>query len=101
MIQPEPTVLVVDDSPTVRKIIQVNLKRERIRVITAEDALSALTSVADEMPDLIIMDTNLAGMNGYYVCQIIRKNMQFQSTPIIMLSGRDSSFEKEQGRLSG
>ena len=50
----EPTVLVVDDSPTVRKIVQMTLQREHIRVITAGDGLSALTSVADEMPAVIL-----------------------------------------------
>ena len=47
MIEPGPTVLVVDDSPTVRKIVQMTLQREHIRVITAGDGLCALTSVAD------------------------------------------------------
>src|SRR6266702_8116424 len=97
----EPTVLVVDDSPTVRKIVQITLQREGMRVITASDGLSALTSVADEMPDLILIDTNLPRMDGYQICQIIRKNMQFQSTPIIMLSGRDDLFDKTQRGLAG
>src|SRR2546425_12504208 len=97
----EPTVLVVDDSPTVRKIVQMTLQRENIRVITASDGLSALTSVADEMPDLIFIDTNLPDTDGYYIFQIIRKNMQFQSITIIMLSRRDGSFEEELGKISG
>ena len=54
----EPTVLVVDDSPTVRKIVQMTLQREHIRVITASDGLSALTSVADEMPQLSSLISN-------------------------------------------
>ncbi len=95
------TVLVVDDSPTLRKIVQITLQREGMRVITASDGLSALTSVADEMPDLILIDTNLPRMDGYQICQIIRKNMQFQSTPIIMLSGRDDLFDKTQRGLAG
>jgi twitching motility two-component system response regulator PilG len=97
----EPTVLVVDDSPTVRKIVQMTLQREHIRVITASDGLSALTSVADEVPALILLDIQLPRMDGYHICQIIRKNLQFRQIPIIMLSGKDGLFDKMRGRLSG
>ncbi len=97
----EPTVLVVDDSPTVRKIVQMALQREHIRVITASDGLSALTSVADEVPAVILLDIQLPRMDGYHICQIIRKNLQFRQIPIIMLSGKDGLFDKMRGRLSG
>ncbi len=96
-----PTVLVVDDSPTVRKIVQMTLQREHIRVITAADGLSALTSVADNMPALILLDIQLPRMDGYHICQIIRKNLQFRQIPIIMLSGKDGLFDKMRGRLAG
>lgn len=96
-----PTVLVVDDSPTVRKVVQMTLQREHIRVITASDALSALTAVADEMPALILLDIQLPRMDGYNICQIIRKHMQFRSIPIVMLSGKDGLFDKMRGRLAG
>ncbi len=96
-----PTVLVVDDSPTVRKIVQMTLQREQIRVITAADGLSALSAVADEMPALILLDIQLPRMDGYSICQIIRKNLQFREIPIIMLSGKDGLFDKIRGRLAG
>src|SRR6266436_30910 len=96
-----PTVLVVDDSPTVRKIVQMTLQREHIRVITAADGLSALSAVADEMPALILLDIQLPRMDGYSICQIIRKNLQFREIPIIMLSGKDGLFDKIRGRLAG
>jgi len=97
----EPTVLVVDDSPTVRKIVQMTLQREHIKVITASDGLSALSAVADEMPALILLDIQLPRMDGYHICQIIRKSLQFRQIPIIMLSGKDGLFDKMRGRLAG
>ena len=97
----EPTVLIVDDSPTVRKIVQVTLQREHIRVVTANDGLSALTSVADEIPAVILLDIQLSCMNGYHICQIIKKNVQFRQIPIILLSGKDGLFDKMLGRLVG
>lgn len=96
-----PTVLVVDDSPTVRKIVQMTLQREHIRVITVGDGLSALSAVADEIPALILLDIQLPRMDGYYICHIIRKNLQFRQIPIIMLSGKDGLFDKMRGRLAG
>lgn len=93
--------LVVDDSPTVRKIVQMTLQREHIKVITASDGLSALSAVADEMPALILLDIQLPRMDGYHICQIIRKSLQFRQIPIIMLSGKDGLFDKMRGRLAG
>ena len=97
----EPTVLVVDDSPTVRRIVQMTLQREHIHVVTASDGLSALSAVADEMPALILLDIQLPRMDGYHICQIIRKSLQFRQIPIIMLSGKDGLFDKMRGRLAG
>jgi len=97
----QPTVLIVDDSPTVRKIVQMTLQRERIRVITATDGLTALTAVADEKPALILLDIQLPRMDGYHICTIIRKNLQFRQIPIILLSGKDGVFDKMRGRLAG
>jgi twitching motility two-component system response regulator PilG len=97
----EPVVLVVDDSPTVRKIVQLTLQRERIRVVTAGDGLTALAAVADEQPDLILLDIMLPRMDGYNICQVIRKNMAYRDLPIIMLSGKDGLFDKMRGKLAG
>jgi twitching motility two-component system response regulator PilG len=97
----EPVVLVVDDSPTVRKIVQLTLQREHIRVVTAGDGLSALATVADEQPDLILLDIMLPRMDGYNICQVVRKNMAYRDLPIIMLSGKDGLFDKMRGKLAG
>lgn len=97
----EPVVLVVDDSPTVRKIVQLTLQRERIRVVTAGDGLSALAAVSDEQPDLILLDIMLPRMDGYNICQVLRRNLAYRDTPIIMLSGKDGIFDKMRGKLAG
>ena len=97
----EPVVLVVDDSPTVRKIVQLTLQRENMRVITASDGLSALAAVADADPDVILLDIMLPRMDGYNICRIIRDKLEFRHIPIIMLSGKDGLFDKVRGRLAG
>ena len=97
----EPVVLVVDDSPTVRKIVQLTLQRERIRVVTAGDGLSALAAVSDEEPDLILLDIMLPRMDGYNICHLVRNNPEYRDMPIIMLSGKDGIFDKMRGKLAG
>jgi twitching motility two-component system response regulator PilG len=97
----EPVVLIVDDSPTVRKIVQLTLQREHMQVVTASDGLSALAAVADASPDLILLDIMLPRMDGYNICQVIRKNLAYRDLPIIMLSGKDGIFDKMRGRLAG
>ncbi len=97
----EPIILIVDDSPTVRKIVQLTLQRDGMNVIAANDGLGALAAVSDYLPDLILLDINLPHMDGYHICQIVRKNPDFRETPIIMLSGRDGLFDKMRGRLAG
>ncbi|HZC04897.1 MAG TPA: response regulator [Ktedonobacterales bacterium] len=97
----EPVVLVVDDSPTVRKIVQLTLQRERIRVVTAGDGLSALAAVSDTQPDLILLDIMLPRMDGYNICHLVRNNPEYRDLPIIMLSGKDGIFDKMRGKLAG
>ena len=97
----DPVVLVVDDSPTVRKIVQLTLQRERIRVVTAGDGLSALAAVSDTQPDLILLDIMLPRMDGYNICHLVRNNPEYRELPIIMLSGKDGIFDKMRGKLAG
>lgn len=97
----ESTILVVDDSPTIRKVVELTLKREQMRVLSAADGLSALAIVADEKPDLVLLDIMLPRMDGYQICQIIRRNKDFKKLPIIMLSGKDGLFDRVRGKFAG
>jgi twitching motility two-component system response regulator PilG len=92
-------VLVVDDSPTIRKIVEITLKREGYRVNTSDSAMKALASIADEPPDLVLLDVMLPVMDGYQVCKIIKN--RYRSIPVIMLSSKDGFFDKVKGRMAG
>jgi len=96
-----PMVLAVDDSLTVTTLIERMLQKEHIRVVTARDGLSALSSIADEAPALILLDIQLAYMNGYHICQIIHKNPQIRYVPVIMLTGKDDVPARMHSRLVG
>ncbi|HEU5319032.1 MAG TPA: response regulator [Chloroflexota bacterium] len=103
--QPEdtdwPVVLVVDDSPTIRKIVEVTLRRERIKVIGVPDGLSALAAVADKQPRLVLLDITLPGMDGYQICQVLKQRPTSKNIPVVMLSGRDGFFDRMRGKLVG
>jgi twitching motility two-component system response regulator PilG len=97
----EPVVLVVDDSPTVRAIVQRTLQADYLQVVTAADGLSALAAMADASPDLILLDIMLPRMDGYQVCHLLRQHREFRDTPILMLSGKDGVFDRLRARMAG
>ncbi len=92
-------VLVVDDSPTIRKIVEVTLRREGYRVNTCDNAMKALASVADDPPDLVLLDVMLPVMDGYKVCKIIKN--RHREMPVVMLSSKDGFFDKARGKMAG
>lgn len=92
-------VLVVDDSPTIRKIVEITLKREGYRVNTCDSAMKAFSSINDDRPDLVLLDVMLPVMDGYQVCQVIRK--KYRNIPVIMLTSKDGFFDKMRGKMAG
>ncbi len=94
-------ILVVDDSPTVCKIVKVTLTKMGCRVVIAEDGLEALAKIEQEKPDLILLDIIMPHMDGYQVCSLIKEKPHYKHIPIVMLSGKDSFFDKVRGRLAG
>ena len=92
-------VLVVDDSPTIRKIVEVTLKREGYRVNTCESAMKALASVTDEQPNLVLLDVMLPIMDGYQLCKIIKS--RYRNLPVIMLTSKDGFIDKIRGKMAG
>jgi DNA-binding response OmpR family regulator len=78
-------ILVADDDPNILKLVSVALRLEEFRVLTAADGSEALHLVLDEHPDLVILDVMMPGMDGYSVCQGIRR---FSDIPIVMLTAK-------------
>ncbi len=95
------TILVVDDSPTIRKLVGATLKKRHYQVIAAADGMEALSKLNDELPDLILLDITMPRMDGYQLCKIIRGNKETKDIPVIMLSGKDGFFDKVRGRMAG
>jgi twitching motility two-component system response regulator PilG len=95
------TILVVDDSPTVRKLISSKLERHGHTVVSAVDGMDALAKINEVVPDLILLDITMPRLDGYQVCKLIRNNELTKTTPVVMISGKDGFFDKVRGRMAG
>ncbi len=94
-------VLVIDDSNTIRRSAEIFLKQGGCEVLLAEDGFDALAKVNDHRPDLIFCDILMPRLDGYQTCAIIKRNPQFATVPVIMLSSKDGLFDKARGRMVG
>jgi CheY-like chemotaxis protein len=95
------TILVVDDSPTVRKLISGKLEKSGHTVICAADGVEALEQLDVVLPDLVLLDITMPRMDGYEVCKQIRANPEARDLPVVMISGKDGFFDKVRGRMAG
>ena len=95
------TILVVDDSPTVRKLISGKLEKAGHTVVCAVDGVDALAKLESELPDLVLLDITMPRMDGYEVCKQIRSDPAAKGLPVVMISGKDGFFDKVRGRMAG
>jgi twitching motility two-component system response regulator PilG len=95
------TILVVDDSATVRKLISGKLEKSGHEVVCAVDGMDALAKLDETSPDLILLDITMPRMDGYQVCKMIRSNPLTKNIPVVMISGKDGFFDKVRGRMAG
>ncbi len=94
-------VMVIDDSKTIRRSAETLLKKVGCDVITATDGFEALAKITEHHPDIIFVDIMMPRLDGYQTCALIKNNQTFRSTPVIMLSSKDSIFDRARGRIVG
>ncbi|EHQ51805.1 response regulator receiver protein [Ectothiorhodospira sp. PHS-1] len=94
-------VMVIDDSKTIRRTAETLLKKHGCEVVTATDGFEALAKIAEHKPDIIFVDIMMPRLDGYQTCALIKHNRVFRQTPVIMLSSKDSIFDKARGRIVG
>ncbi len=98
-------VMVIDDSPTVRKILEVSLRRQGLEVVSYADGIEALRAVTnrqiEHLPDLVILDIDLPKMNGYEIARYLRTKPQWSRTVIVILSRHDGVIDRLKARLAG
>ena len=93
--------LVVDDSQPVRELIKIELGLLGVKSIPAQAGEQALELLAREKFDIVFLDITLPGIDGYEVCKRIKANPSLRSTPVCMLTGKTSPFNKIRGKMAG
>src|SRR5215469_12694517 len=90
-------ILVVDDDPELVELVSFNLKQAGYTITTAENGVEALKKARSLMPDLILLDVMMPELDGFAVCEILRRDSATATIPIIMLTALSS----ELGRMAG
>ncbi len=91
-------ILLIDDDPRLIRFVRANLESVGHRVLVAEESESALELMEREVPDLVILDLMLPGMDGFELCRRIR---EFSTVPILMLTARVAEADKVRGLQLG
>ena len=97
----KPYVLLVEDEPAQREVLSYNLEAEGYRVGMAPDGEQALQMVADELPDLIVLDWMMPLVSGIEVCRRLKVRPETRAVPVIMLSARAEEVDRIRGLETG
>jgi CheY-like chemotaxis protein len=95
------TILVVDDSATVRKFVSASLNIKGYKVVAAGDGIEALERMPSEKFDLIITDLNMPDMDGFELIHSIRETQEYKGIPIIVLSSMTDLKNKDHALEMG
>lgn len=98
---PVKTILVVDDSPTERHILVELLTRNGYQVITAENGEEGIEKAKSEMPDLILMDVVMPGLNGYQATRTLTRDEKTKTIPVIVCTSKSQETDKIWGLRQG
>ena len=98
---PVKTVLVVDDSPTERHVLVELLSRNGYQVITAENGEEGIEKARRELPDLILMDVVMPGLNGYQATRTLTRDDATKHIPIIVCTSKGQETDRLWGLRQG
>lgn len=95
-----PIVLVVEDNADIREYIRSFLA-DRYNVVTAADGQEGLDAAQQQIPDLIVSDIMMPVMDGVTLCRLVKEDVQTSHIPVILLTAKDSTRDKEEGYAAG
>lgn len=95
------SVLVVDDEPMARTLLRLMLVRAGFQVTEAEDGYDALAKVGRNKPDLVLLDVMMPGIDGFTVCESLRREVETAQVPVIMLSAKTDLTSISKGLRVG
>ena len=95
------TILIVDDSVSLRQVVGIALKGAGYEVIEACDGKDALSKLTGQKINLVISDVNMPNMDGITFVQILKKHPAYRFTPVIMLTTEAGDAKKQAGQAAG
>ncbi|MCS7091136.1 MAG: response regulator [Verrucomicrobiota bacterium] len=98
---PQATALVVEDEPLARRAVTHALEKARIRTVAVENAETALNLAAENRFDLVILDVDLPGMNGFALCTQLRRSPAFGHTPVLFVTSLNDLQARSSSTMSG
>lgn len=101
MIGPSLTLLIAEDDPSVRRLLERCWKAEGARVLCAQDGIETLARARAELPQLLILDVHMPGLDGHQVCRSLRGDKSTRLIPILMLTGLASVSDEIQALEGG
>jgi DNA-binding NarL/FixJ family response regulator len=93
--------LVVDDEPNLLRAVAASLRAEGYEVVTARNGREALLRVAESVPDLIVSDIRMPGMDGYQLARQLRSSSRTALVPVVFLTAKDELADRVEGFRSG
>lgn len=97
----EKTVMIVDDSASLRQVVKMALSRAGYAVVEASDGQDALSKLDGQKINLIVSDVNMPNMDGITFVTHVKQHPRYKFTPVIMLTTEGQDAKKEQGRAAG
>jgi len=95
------TVVLIDDSNTIRRSGEIFLSQAGCKVVLAEDGFDGLYKVVDAQPDIIFVDVMMPRLDGYQTCALIKNHHEFRNIPVVILTSKDTLFDRARGKLVG
>jgi len=87
-IAPKPKVLIIDDDPSLRRLVQVVFDRDGFETFLANEGSEGIRLALTNPPNIIILDIMMEGLHGFEVCKMLRANSSLRRTAIIIISGK-------------
>lgn len=95
------TLLLVEDSFTIQKLIESTFTSAGYQVAIANNAREGLAKLSTVSPDIVLTDASMPEMDGFQLCQTIRSTQGFERLPVLLLTSRFASYDEVQGQRSG
>jgi two-component system alkaline phosphatase synthesis response regulator PhoP len=103
-MEAERVILVADDEAHIRLLIEQSLEDladEGVTILTVSDGLAALDTIKARRPRLVVLDAMMPKMNGFDVCQVVKKDLALEDVYVILLTAKGQEYDRQRGAEVG